>query len=310
MEPTTLAIILVNQPFPFRGDRTYGSWNTSVRLSGIEREGRNHDYDFEFFKPKNPVAWQRTQTFVIDKHDVEWRVLEKCFPDAFVLLCQFHALSYWKKILRSKFGLKAFERGIAQRCCDEVAWQKLLTAAVQIATTTYLRWYEELVTFANGGHLSVLKYFNANWKGCCSIWANYRCNEYFHADNTISNRIESNWNLLKRLLGKTTRIDNMTASLLSHQRAVIDQVLYDIQRHGLRSNPPATIHDFLRRISVLMCKYVLKRTVGNVCGELVDYNLPKKEACTWELFTKSSVFTCDDFAWTCTCAPSFFPVNI
>ncbi|OWY98354.1 hypothetical protein PHMEG_00030901 [Phytophthora megakarya] len=71
---------------------------------------------FEFFKEKNPVAWQRIQTFVIDKHFVEWRVLEKCFPDAFVLLCQFHALAYWKKILRSKFGLKAFERDIVQRC--------------------------------------------------------------------------------------------------------------------------------------------------------------------------------------------------
>ncbi|OWZ06080.1 LOW QUALITY PROTEIN: hypothetical protein PHMEG_00021716 [Phytophthora megakarya] len=152
--------------------------------------------------------------------------------------------------------------------------------------TTYLRWYEDLVTFANGGHLSVLRYFDDNWKDCRNIWADYRRNEYFHAAPT--------W--------KTTRIDNMTASLLSHQRAVIDQVLYDIQRHGLRSRPPATIPDFLRRISALMSKYVLKRTVGNVCGEQVDYNLPKKEACTWEVFTKSSVFTCDDIVWTCTCA--------
>ncbi|OWZ07633.1 hypothetical protein PHMEG_00019950 [Phytophthora megakarya] len=108
---------------------------------------------------------------------------------------------------------------------------------------TYLRWYEELVTFANGGHLSVLRYFDDNWKDCRNIR-----NEYFHAGNTTTNCNESNWSFLKRLLGKTTRINNMTASLLSHQRAVIDQIL-----------APATIPDFLRRISALMGKYVLKR---------------------------------------------------
>ncbi|OWZ21345.1 hypothetical protein PHMEG_0004129 [Phytophthora megakarya] len=137
--------------------------------------------------------------------------------------------------------------------------------------TTYLRLYEELVTFANGGHIAVLKYFDDNWKDCRNI-----CNEYFHAGNTTTNCIESNWSLLKRLLGKTTRIDNMTTSLLAHQRAVIDQVLYDIQRHILRSRPPATIPDFRRRNSVLMRKYVLRQVRRQ-----------------WEMFVVSKI------AWTC-----------
>ncbi|OWY92374.1 LOW QUALITY PROTEIN: hypothetical protein PHMEG_00038657 [Phytophthora megakarya] len=94
----------------------------------------------------------------------------------------------------------------------------------------------------------------------------------------------------------------MTSSLLAHQRAVIDQVLYSIQRHGLRSRPPATISDFLRRISALMSKYVLKRTVGMFVVSKSTTTCQNKEACTWEVFTKSSVFTCDDIAWTCTCA--------
>ncbi|KAG3059407.1 hypothetical protein PI125_g25059 [Phytophthora idaei] len=47
----------------------------------------------ELFKRKNP-SWKSIQTIVIDKDFVEGRVLNKAFPDAKVLLCQFHALTY------------------------------------------------------------------------------------------------------------------------------------------------------------------------------------------------------------------------
>lgn len=43
-----------------------------------------------FFKQKNP-GWTSTKTFIIDNDLVEWRVLKKCFPDATILLFQFHA---------------------------------------------------------------------------------------------------------------------------------------------------------------------------------------------------------------------------
>ncbi|KAG6955284.1 hypothetical protein JG687_00011320 [Phytophthora cactorum] len=33
---------------------------------------------FKFFKEKNPRTWQKIQTFVIDKHFVEWQVSETC----------------------------------------------------------------------------------------------------------------------------------------------------------------------------------------------------------------------------------------
>ncbi|KAG6943168.1 hypothetical protein JG687_00018619, partial [Phytophthora cactorum] len=51
------------------------------------------------------------QTIVIDKDFVEWRVLDKAFPDAKVLLCQFHALTYWHKVCKcDKFKMKVTER--------------------------------------------------------------------------------------------------------------------------------------------------------------------------------------------------------
>lgn len=46
---------------------------------------------FRFFKETNPDACSKIQTFVIDKHFIEWKVLERHFPNAKVLLCQFHS---------------------------------------------------------------------------------------------------------------------------------------------------------------------------------------------------------------------------
>ncbi|POM71023.1 Hypothetical protein PHPALM_12469 [Phytophthora palmivora] len=243
---------------------------------------------FQFFKEKNPEAWTNIQTFVIDKHFLEWHILEKCFPDAKVLLCQFHALSYWEKVLRRKFGLKPLERDIVQTalqiCCTE-------------ATCT--QWYNELTAFARRGHSSVLKYFDDNRSGYCSMWANYRRASYFSAGNTTTNRIESNWSLLKRLLGTTTSVDTMVASLLKHQVTVV----VEIQRHDLRSRPPPTIPDFLRRISAHMSNYVLKRVRRqSFVVHKSETTCEKREACRWEVFANSHVLTCDDVAWTCTCS--------
>ncbi|EGZ26436.1 hypothetical protein PHYSODRAFT_483448, partial [Phytophthora sojae] len=50
-------------------------------------------------------------TVVIDKDFMEWRVLDRAFPDAKVVLCQFHALTYWRKVCaRAKFNLSMNQR--------------------------------------------------------------------------------------------------------------------------------------------------------------------------------------------------------
>ncbi|POM78617.1 Hypothetical protein PHPALM_3831 [Phytophthora palmivora] len=69
------------------------------------------------------------------------------------------------------------------------------------------------------------------------------------------------YSLMKWLLWKKTSIDTMVASLLKHQITVIDQVLVEIQRHGLRSRSPPTIPNFLYRISARMSNFVLKEYV-------------------------------------------------
>ncbi|KAG6970434.1 hypothetical protein JG688_00004853 [Phytophthora aleatoria] len=53
---------------------------------------------------------------VIDKDFVEWRVLEETYPVATVLLCQFHVISYWKKLVaKEKYNLTQTEK-------DDILW--------------------------------------------------------------------------------------------------------------------------------------------------------------------------------------------
>ncbi|RLN72463.1 hypothetical protein BBJ28_00019940 [Nothophytophthora sp. Chile5] len=84
---------------------------------------------FKFFKRKNPGIWEQVRSFVIDKHFVEWSVLEKCFPKAKVLLCQFHDLSYWKKLTSKRFNLKNSERDTVQRCFANMLYKYIISLA-------------------------------------------------------------------------------------------------------------------------------------------------------------------------------------
>lgn len=53
---------------------------------------------------------------LIDKDFVEWRVLESQFPNARVLLCQFHTLAFWRKLLiKRKYGLKVADRDAVEQ---------------------------------------------------------------------------------------------------------------------------------------------------------------------------------------------------
>ncbi|KAE9003740.1 hypothetical protein PR001_g17895 [Phytophthora rubi] len=56
----------------------------------------------DFFKQRNPT-WKKIKTIVIDKDFVEWRVLEKAFLNAKVLLCQFHALDILAQSLQKSY---------------------------------------------------------------------------------------------------------------------------------------------------------------------------------------------------------------
>lgn len=72
-----------------------------------------------YSKAKNS-GWKDIKTAIIDKDFVEWNALVKCIPDAKVLLCQYHAITYWGKLLsRRKYDLRVAQREMLQHCSTE-----------------------------------------------------------------------------------------------------------------------------------------------------------------------------------------------
>ncbi|GMF56098.1 unnamed protein product [Phytophthora fragariaefolia] len=64
----------------------------------------------EEFKRNNP-AWNRIKSVLVDKDFGEIGVLTKAFPDATLLLCQFHVLKYLREQIASKdYGFNAWQK--------------------------------------------------------------------------------------------------------------------------------------------------------------------------------------------------------
>ncbi|GMF34130.1 unnamed protein product [Phytophthora fragariaefolia] len=62
----------------------------------------------EFFKSHNS-SWTVSETVLIEKTFKEWRVLNKCFRQVAVLLCQL--MTNWKKVVnRVKYGVNGIQR--------------------------------------------------------------------------------------------------------------------------------------------------------------------------------------------------------
>ncbi|KAE8981980.1 hypothetical protein PR002_g23662, partial [Phytophthora rubi] len=62
----------------------------------------------EEFKRNNP-AWTRIRCILIDKDFTEISVLKMTFPDAVLLLCQFHVIKYLREeIASAAYGFNAW----------------------------------------------------------------------------------------------------------------------------------------------------------------------------------------------------------
>lgn len=104
--------------------------------------------------------------------------------------------------------------------------------------TAYDAQFGEFEAFCEGQCPKLLVCFMKNWQSCVTMWSNHARDGYFSAGNTTTNRIESNWNQLKILLGKKTLIDKTVGGLLSHQMTIIRQQLTGMRKHSSTSRQP------------------------------------------------------------------------
>ncbi|ETL92937.1 hypothetical protein L917_08816 [Phytophthora nicotianae] len=244
------------------------------------------------------ASWMKTKTFVIDKHFVEWRVLEECFPTAKVLLCQFHAIMYWKKLVSNRFGLVLAEQDTVQHYFAKMLYSTSLSA--------FERTYKQFCSFCAGRYPNVRSYFDKNWKECREMWSNHLRNKYFSAGNTTTNRIESNWHLLKQLLGKKTSVDQTVASVLTHQAAITRQVLQSLHRHNCSSRNPDSVPVYLRRTAGVLSDYVLAKVRQQwdlFMVAMKDGSIERSQdnQWMWDVTSNGKTYPCNDIEWTCTC---------
>lgn len=138
------------------------------------------------------------------------------------------------------------------------------------------------------------------------MWANFTRGKAFTAGNTTTNRIESNWNQVKMLLGHKTRIDKTIAGLLQHQMTITQKIVFTIGHQHSTSRAPKTVPKFLRavanRLSADIFSTVKKeweRFVNLMAGALC-----KRVAGSvsfWKVNCGNETFVCNDGEWTCTC---------
>ncbi|ETI54306.1 hypothetical protein F443_02848 [Phytophthora nicotianae P1569] len=252
----------------------------------------------EYFKEKN-AKWEGVTSVVIDKDFTEWKVLEECFPSAHILLCQFHAISYWKKVMkRPVYHIKVVE--------SEDLLELMMKLLYCHTEQSYEARYDELKKYCKKSKKQAFfAYFEKNWNSCRAMWSNYARGKHFTAGNTTTNRIESNWKYLKMLLGRKTRIDRTIAGLLQHQMTITRQIVTEIGQQHSTSRMLNTIPKFLRAVARRISSHVLER-VKKEWERFV--NQMEKTTCErrssshqWKVYFLHYVYECDELDWTCTC---------
>ncbi|POM60286.1 hypothetical protein PHPALM_30871 [Phytophthora palmivora] len=190
----------------------------------------------EFFKRRNPLGVQRNHCRRQGFRRVE--SIGKVFPDAKVILCQFHALTYWRKIYRRpKFILKVTQRD-----------------AIETALTKLIYWY----------YVASYRSFDSESRKTCEVECPQLlqyflsigklvtiCEQitYFSVDNTTTNRIKSNWNQVNLLLGMKPRLDATICDLLAHQATIARQLQAVMHKHSTTSRQADAVPKFLPLVS-------------------------------------------------------------
>lgn len=123
----------------------------------------------QVFKEANPASDQ-IQVIVIDKDLTEHKVLSEAFPQAKILLCQFHVIKYFNKV--SDCDIPKSDR--------EELRGKLRSLVYASSEAEYERLKDD-VRFANEDFND---YFEKNWQNCKAMWVSYLRDEYLHLANT------------------------------------------------------------------------------------------------------------------------------
>ncbi|RLN90251.1 hypothetical protein BBJ28_00022550 [Nothophytophthora sp. Chile5] len=102
-------------------------------------------------------------------------------------------------------------------------------------------------------------YIDKNWAPCSDMWSNFGRGRYFSAGNTTTNRIESNWNQFKALLGKKTSLVKCLRALFQHQVCVLRQLTLSMSLFAQKAFVFRALPPVLGELSSVLSPYCLRK---------------------------------------------------
>jgi hypothetical protein len=191
-----------------------------VQQSLIETNADWHmERVIDHLKRANPTSFKLVRVIMVDKDLNEIKVLQREFPEAQVLICHFHVLTYLEKVRhKPEFGkLSEHDHAMIQnhihRCVySEKEFAEGDVAGFQENKAALIAACERL-----GAH-EYLDYLRRNWFGCTDMWALYTRNKLPHLKNHTNNRLECWFGKFKKGVCESTTMADCVKELLKESR--------------------------------------------------------------------------------------------
>ncbi|POM76185.1 LOW QUALITY PROTEIN: Hypothetical protein PHPALM_6605 [Phytophthora palmivora] len=250
----------------------------------------------KYFKEKNAM-WTNVKSVVIDKDVSNGKRCRSVF-------------------LRYKFALSVpcyfvLEKCHEATCIKVVQSEELLNLMTKLlycrTENIYNAGYDALKLYCKTNQKQAFfAYFKKNWNLCRGTWSNIFRGKHFTARNTTTNRIESNWNQLKMLLGLKTRIDKTVSDLLQHQMTITLQISTTL--YITAANICPYVLEGSGQQIVCTCLEKVKREWENIVNRMEKINCElSSSVLIWKVYCSNNTFTCHDVDWTWPCL--FFTSN-
>jgi hypothetical protein len=269
------------------------------------------DAVLSWFISMNPGALQRVKSIVIDKDYTEWAVLRERFPGARVLLCQFHAIKWFGTVLyKKKYNIKPRLRAKVY----DILYDMVYARAVEGFEVLQARLQD-----LHKASPKFLAYMEERWYRCRPMWSDCERGSVFTALNTTTNRIESAWNQIKKVLGKKLRIDLCLEAIFAYQTAVLMREYNEINDYAslivLRSDAHEFVRPALCEMGEFAAQAVEKEWISCVQHDIgtadpyviMPCSIPTvSEPLPWLMVSRltadSSTYVVNPNGWTCSCS--------
>ncbi|ETN23228.1 hypothetical protein PPTG_02860 [Phytophthora nicotianae INRA-310] len=243
--------------------------------------------------------WKLTKVIMVDKDLTEIGVLRSMFPDARILLCQFHVLKWLRGAVRDDSKYDTFPSAILKQmdhCVSNMVYSKSDDEfQLHAAEFKYLA--------CRDGRHTLWTYFDRNWVACKEMWVTQHRMELPHFRNNTNNRLESFFGKLKADLDSSMSMRECLEATIRYQRRKEDEYATRVVMPGTRRD--LTYDDEMNQLLGMTSEWVAEVFEPEYKFAL-DPNVAKfyrieDEDLYVNLYRDGRKHRVDKYNWMCTC---------